>query len=188
MPDQPTYLLVDGENIDATLGMSVLQHRPEPEERPRWDRVLDYANGMWRTRSKGLFFLNASSGHLPMGFVQALTAMSYHPIPLASENLEDKVVDIGIQKMLDAIAQQGRGNVLLASHDGDFVPQVSNLLERGLQVAVMAFPEFLSSTLAALVHDGLQVIDMEHDVNAFQVTLPRLRIMQVDEFDPQYYL
>ena len=40
----PTYLLVDGENIDATLGMSVLGRRPEPEERPRWDRVLAYCD------------------------------------------------------------------------------------------------------------------------------------------------
>lgn len=40
----PTYLLVDGENIDATLGMSVLGRRPEPEERPRWDRVLSFCD------------------------------------------------------------------------------------------------------------------------------------------------
>jgi hypothetical protein len=37
------FLIVDGENIDATLGASVLGRRPAPEERPRWDRVRDYA-------------------------------------------------------------------------------------------------------------------------------------------------
>ena len=33
-PGRQTYLLVDGENIDATLGTSILQRRPQPEERP----------------------------------------------------------------------------------------------------------------------------------------------------------
>ena len=41
-PDaEATYLLIDGENIDATLGLSVLDRRPTPDERPRWDRIRD---------------------------------------------------------------------------------------------------------------------------------------------------
>ena len=81
--NQTTYLVVDGENIDATLGLSVLDRRPNPEERPRWDRVLESAHGRWGQKAKGLFFLNGSSGFLPMGFVQALTAMDYSVIPLS---------------------------------------------------------------------------------------------------------
>ena len=38
-----TYVLVDGENIDATLGTSILGRRPQPDERPRWDRLLSFA-------------------------------------------------------------------------------------------------------------------------------------------------
>ena len=112
----PTYLLVDGENIDATLGTSVLGRRPDPDERPRWDRVLHYCNSIWDqdTLTRGLFFLNASSGHMPMGFVQALLAMDYRPVPL-SASAEEKVVDIGIQRTLDAIAERGApARVLLA--------------------------------------------------------------------------
>jgi len=30
-----TYVLVDGENIEATLGTSILSRRPQPDERPR---------------------------------------------------------------------------------------------------------------------------------------------------------
>ena len=30
-----TYLIVDGENVDATLGVRVLGRRPNPEERTR---------------------------------------------------------------------------------------------------------------------------------------------------------
>ena len=36
-----TFVLVDGENIDATLGQ-ILGRRPAAEERPRWERVTDY--------------------------------------------------------------------------------------------------------------------------------------------------
>ena len=87
----PTYLLVDGENIDATLGMSVLGRRPEPEERPRWDRVLAYCDELSSAdategegnEARALFFLNATSGHMPMSFIQALLAMDYRPVPLA---------------------------------------------------------------------------------------------------------
>src|SRR5919106_660942 len=52
-----TVLLVDGENIDATLGGSLLGRRPAPEERPRWDRVLDHARDVWAQDARGLFFL-----------------------------------------------------------------------------------------------------------------------------------
>ena len=43
MTERTTYLLVDGENIDATLGVSVLGRRPHPEERPRWNKLLHHA-------------------------------------------------------------------------------------------------------------------------------------------------
>ena len=120
---RPTYLLVDGENIDATLGNSVLGgRRPNPEERPRWEKVRQFASAQWSQPVTGLFFLNASSGQLPLSFVQALLAMDYRPIPL-SGGPGEKVVDIGIQRTLDALADRP-GDVLLASHDGDFLPQV----------------------------------------------------------------
>ena len=56
-----TFLLVDGENVDATLGGGLLGRRPAPEERPRWDRVRDYAQAIWEQPARGLFFLNATS-------------------------------------------------------------------------------------------------------------------------------
>lgn len=181
-----TYVLVDGENIDATLGGSILGARPAPEERPRWERVLDFARNQWGQPVKGLFFLNASNGTMPMSFVQALVAIGFQPIPLAGE-AHEKVVDIGIQRTLDALADR-TGDVMLASHDGDFAPQLAALLGPDRHVGMLAFKEFTSGALQHLTEGGLEIFDLESDVQAFNVTLPRLRIIALDEFDPLRYL
>lgn len=181
-----TYLLVDGENIDATLGSSILAGRPTPEQRPRWDRIREFASTEWGQPVNGLFFLNASSGSLPMTFVQALLAMGYQPIPLAGNGTE-KVVDIGIQRTLEALAQRD-GDVLLASHDGDFLPQMRALLDGQRRVGLLAFREFVNLGFAELVKDGLTIFDLEDRVKSFNVVLPRVRIIAIEEFDPLRYL
>ena len=187
MSERTTYVLVDGENIDATLGTAILGGRPTPEQRPRWERVLGHAQRRWDQPVKGLFFLNASSGSLPTSFVQALLAIGFQPIPLAGE-AHEKVVDLGILRTLEAILQRP-GDVLLASHDGDFTPGIEQLLaDPERRVGVLGFREFFSTSLTALTARGLQVVDLEHDVQAFNVDLPRVRIIPLAEFDPAAYL
>lgn len=181
-----TYLLVDGENVDATLGLSVLGHRPAPEERPRWDRISEFASRTWGQPVRGLFFLNASTGQMPMSFVQALLAMSYHPIPLAGSSSE-KVVDIGIQRTLEALRDRP-GDVLLASHDGDFLPQLESLLDGTRRVGVLCFREFVNARITELTAAGLELYDLEDDVVAFNTPLPRVRIIPLEQFDPTRYL
>ncbi|MGF0118039.1 NYN domain-containing protein [Promicromonospora sp. Marseille-Q5078] len=181
-----TYLLVDGENIDATLGMNVLNRRPNPEERPRWDRISTFARKLWDQDVVPLFFLNASSGQMPMAFVQALLAMGYKPIPLASSGTE-KVVDVGIQRTLEALADRD-GDVLLASHDGDFLPQIEALLGDERRVGLLAFREFVNGQFSQLTERGLEMFDLEGDADAFTTPLPRVRIIPLDEFDPLRYL
>lgn len=197
-----TYLLVDGENIDATLGMSVLGHRPGPDERPRWDRVLSFARDAFDQPVKGLFFLNASSGSMPMTFVQALLAIGFQPIPLAGTGSE-KVVDVGIQRTLAAIAARD-GDVMLASHDGDFLDDVSALLTvpspsgRTRRVGLLGFREFVNSRFSGLSSQGiappgenargLRLYDLEDDVEAFTFVLPRTRVIPLESFDPTRYL
>ena len=196
----PTYLLVDGENIDATLGMSVLGRRPEPEERPRWDRVLSFCDRLSDVEAAdpgrnthALFFLNATSGHMPMSFVQALLAMDYRPLPLAgSGDPEEKVVDIGIQRTLEALAQRvesgQEAHVLLGSHDGDYIPYIERLLQAGATVGILCFREFLNAQLASLEGEGLTVYDLESDVKAFTIPLPRVCIIPLEDFDPLVFL
>src|SRR5690348_7917136 len=106
-----TFLLVDGENIDATLGGSILGRRPAPEERPRWDRVSHYAEEAWGQPVRPIFFLNATGG-APMSFVQAMQAIDFRPV-LLSGPPGVKVVDVAIQRTLTALAERDDGDAWL---------------------------------------------------------------------------
>jgi putative heme uptake system protein len=179
-----TYVLVDGENIDATLGGSILGRRPRSEERPRWERLLQFARDTWEQPTVGLFFL-AANGDLPMSFVQALLALGYRPVPLSGAPHE-KVVDIAIQRTLAELRRR-EGDVLLVSNDGDFLEQVEDLLD-GRRVGVVGFVEFRNSAFTPLVQHGLETFDLEYDVRAFNERLPRVRIIPIEEFDPVEFL
>ena len=179
-----TYVLVDGENIDATLGASILGRRPRPEERPRWERLLQFAQERWGQPAKGLFFL-AANNELPMAFVQALLAIGYRPIAL-SGGASEKVVDIAIQRTLAEIRHR-EADVLLVSNDGDFVEPLGELLD-GRRVGVVGFVEFRNHGFTELAQKGLEGFDLEYDVHAFREQLPRVRIIPIDEFDPAQFL
>jgi uncharacterized protein len=183
MSERRCWVLVDGENIDATLGGSILGRRPQPEERPRWDRLLTFVTERWAQPSRGLFFLNASS-HLPMPFVQALLALGYTPVPLSGD-ADEKVVDIAIQRTLRTLADRD-DDVVLVSHDRDFVDDLAALVGSGRRVGVIAFTEFRSAELGAI--PGLELFDLEYDAGAFDAPLPRVRVVPIDEFDPADFL
>ncbi len=119
-----------------------------------------------------------------MAFVQALTALEFRPVVLSGP-ADVKVVDLAIQRTLDALAQREGGDVLLASHDGDFAPHLGTLLrDAERRVGVLGFRELVSATLADLVPAGLELFDLEDDVGAFTVALPRLRVIPIEQFDP----
>ena len=182
MTQRTTYLLVDGENIDATLGGSVLGRRPQPEERPRWNKLLQHAESAWQQEVKGLFFL-AVSDSLPLNFVQALIALGYTPVPLRGEG---KVVDIAIQRTAEALRERP-ADVMLVSHDKDFVPQMEDLASTpGRRTGLVGFREFMAADLQDI--PGIEFHDLEYDVSAFRSRLPRVRIIDIDEFDPLEFI
>lgn len=184
MTERRTFVIVDGENIDATLGQSILGRRPQPHERPRWDRVLAHAEQRWEQPVSGLFFI-AVNGDIPMSFVQALTALGFRPV-LLSGTEEQKVVDLAIQRTLEALAERDE-DVLLLSNDGDFAPQLDPLVGTR-RVALVGFREMRSSLFAPLEARGLEFWDLEYDVGAFNAELPRLQVVPIDQFDPTVYL
>ena len=178
-----TYVLVDGENIDGALG-GILSRRPDPAQRPRWQQLLEFAQREWQQPVRGLFFINASRGlHAP--FAQALMAIGYRPIPLSGRS-DEKVVDIAIQRTLEALLDR-RGNVLLASHDGDFEQHMTALSRgRTRRIGVVGFTELFSQSLREVPE--IEIFDLEDDAKAFDFDLPRMRIIPVDQFDPARFL
>ncbi len=181
-----TYLLIDGENIDATLAGAILHKKPAPADRPRWEKVRGFAEQRYGQPVTALFFVNASNGTMPMPFIQALMAMEFRPVPLAGRP-DEKVVDIGIQRTLAALADRP-GDVILASHDADYLPQLSALAGGTRRLGILAFREFVSNRYAELEEAGLEIFDLEEDAQCFTHPLPRLRIIPIDEFDPVAFL
>lgn len=184
------HVLVDGENIDWALG-SVLGHKPTSDERPRWDRVLEFARKWSKEDMKGLFFLNVTGGEIPLGFAQALQTLGFQPICLTGEGLDRdvKVVDVAILRTLDALAERDSPVVVL-SHDGDFAAKLSELAVPSRKLGVLGFPEAMAAALRDLRTCGVDILDLETDADAFQehVHLKRLRPIPLDRYDPAEFL
>ena len=181
------YVLVDGENVDGTLS-SILNRPPQSDDRPRWETVFRVAEGLWGGRSaKALFFINVRpEATVPWPFVQALLACHFRPVLLTGRE-GHKVVDEGIQKTLAALGSRD-GDVLLLSHDKDFCPALAALGGNDERhIGVLGFKEYLAADYTHL--PNLDIFDLETDAGAFQNgPLPRMRPMQIDEFDPAVLL
>lgn len=181
--DTPTYILIDGENVDMTLGQ-ILNNRPRPEQRPRWERVVRHVEERWKKPARGLFFLNVTRG-MPWTFISALKSIGLQPIPLTG-GADQKVVDIGIVRTLQAIATRP-GDVMLISHDRDFAAAMGTLAADGRRLGILAFEEFVAGELRDV--PGIEIHDLEYHSDAFDgAALPRLRPIPVDEFDPLRFL
>jgi putative heme uptake system protein len=112
--------------------------------------------------------------------------MEYRPIPLRGNSLEEKVVDIGIIRTIEALCGRD-GNVLLASHDADFLSSLEALREsRNRRIGLLVFNELVSDSLRRV--PGIEIYDLEDDVGAFDFVLPRVRIIPIDQFDPSLFL
>jgi uncharacterized protein len=119
-----------------------------------------------------------------MPFVQALKAMDYIVVPLSGAP-DEKVVDIAIQRTLRALSDRA-ADVMLVSHDGDFLQDVSDLIGAPRRVGIVAFSEFRNIGYSTLV--GLEKFDLEYDARVFDAPLPRIRVIPIDEFDPNTFL
>jgi putative heme uptake system protein len=98
---------------------------------------------------------------------------------------EEKVVDIAIQRTLQALADRP-DDVMLVSHDGDFLDDLGALVGDGRRVGVVGFSEFRNAGFAALA--GIERFDLEYDARAFDAPLPRIRVIPIEEFDPRSFL
>ena len=56
--------------------------------------------------------------------------------------------------------------------------------ENDRRVGVVGFRELVSTALGDLQAAGLELYDIEDDVGAFTVALPRIRVIPIERFDP----
>jgi len=199
--------LIDGESIDATLG-SILgransqesekrSRKPRPSERPRWDRTVTAIRKFTSADSDSeveAFFFLASKPRANAGFwrfVDVLPALGVAPVVMAQKP-GASVVDDAIQATLETIAEERSPSdtqVLLATHDGGYVPRIDPLVHLGFEVTILGFPEYMSNRYLERERP-LPVLDLENDLDAFDVQLPRFQhaIHTAASFDPRSLL
>lgn len=174
-------LFVDGPNIDATLGNGVLGRKPAPHERARWNRVIQIARSTLDV-GESWFVLNGDNFGLDRtSFYRCLKHIGYKvATPMRSEwcqNDGDDPVDEWIKHHIVCAAPKvGRGEVsgvVVLTHDGGFATALKGILDAGGSVTIVGFLEWLAPELTVLRTDGAVLLDLEHDVGAFDVRLNR---------------
>ena len=189
-PTAATYILIDAENLDRTIG-EILGRRPLAAERVNYQSLVSFCAERWPKPVRCIVCLNVRGEAIPeamLGFVQALRAAKCDVVPLYGRP-DQKVVDIAIVKLLGALKESPTANVILGSHDGeDFSAGIAALLQPGRSVAVLGFREFMSQRFRELQSQGLQIFDLEYDARALTQRLPRMVPIKIDEFDPLIFL
>jgi uncharacterized protein len=190
-PAAATYVLIDAENVDWAVS-NVVGRKPEPQDRVQFDRLVAFCESYFPTPVRCIVVLNARGEQLPdmmIGFVRALKSAGCE-VALLHGRPDQKVVDLGILKLLEGIrTQRPKAAVGLASHDGaDFAEALRPLLDDKRQVAVLGLREYVSQRFRELVPAGLKILDLELNAKVFQRPLPRLLPVHVDEFDPTLFL
>ena len=184
-----TYLLVDGENTDLTLG-TILRNRPTQRTRPRWEKVRNFAEDVWDCQKvEARFFIHVREGdEAPHKFIHVLNILGYK-VQLLRDNGKKGVVREGIKRALLTLVDMP-GNVLLLSHHSIYVDALIQLLGTpGRSVALLGFREFVSESYFQKIPE-LQFFDIERDAQVFHqgVVLPRDNVSSLNTFDPGSFM
>ena len=171
-----SVLVWDAPNIDSTLA-SIIDGKPTARERPDL-AVL----GKWLVEQagpecevEGCIFVNVAphvAGPL-RGWVLWLLEQGFRVFAKPKYGESDVDVD-----MVDHLARRydegGLDTVFVGSHDADsFVGPLTEMLERGVSVTVLAFTEF-AGELAVL--PAARVVDLETIDGLFGEALPRIAL------------
>jgi uncharacterized protein len=170
-------VFIDGPNIDAVLGNCVLQRKPKPHERPRWDRVYKNCTE-WFGAKKPCFVLNGNKfdGAPVFGFRRLLRDIGYDvacPRSQESDPVDNYIVDALDGRVAPDVSTGQLGGVVLFSHDHGYAPALQSILRNGGAVSVVGFVEELAPQLLGLREAGAEILDLEYDFEAFGVKLHR---------------
>ncbi len=174
---------IDGPNIDCVLGKCVLGRQPSSIERPRWDRVLQTCRA-WFGASRVRFVLNpvhfAEQTDQVSPFYRFLVTTGYEVPPANSFGAyppnADPVDEFIKHGILASLAESTSGSavgIVLFTHDHGYAPVLTTVLEAGGRVWLVGFREWFHPVLVQLESRGATILDLEYDLEAFNVKLPR---------------
>ena len=183
------FLIVDGRSIEKELG-EILGEKPNPETRPDWGTVLDFA----RSRSQSpdgdvkALFAHIAPGHA--GFRRALKDIGYtsSPVKLDDSQPMRPVVEEFICGLLAARAFRGDDvvdadapDVIVLAHGQAIFEALSEIPDQGQRLCALGFPERMPPSE---FYPRVEQLDLERDAQAFGAELPREFGVDVDNFDP----
>ncbi len=181
------YLIVDGRSIEKELG-EILGEKPNPDTRPDWGTVLEFARRQSRDGAGEVkaLFAHIAPGHA--GFRRALKDIGYTSSPVKPDESQPlrPVVEEFISGLLGAQAFRGDGNseapdIMVLSHSQAIFEALNEIPEAGQRLCALGFPERMPS---AEFFPRIEQLDLERDAGAFAGELPREFGVDVDDFDP----
>ncbi len=180
------FLIVDGRSIEKELG-EILGEKPNPETRPDWGTVLDYA----RSRSQAedgdvkALFAHIAPGHA--GFRRALKDIGYTCSAVKPDETQQMrpVVEEFICGLLAARAFRGdesdAPDIMVLGHGQALFEALSDIPDYGQRLTALGFPERMPPSE---FYPRVEQLDLERDAQAFAGELPREFGVDVDNFDP----
>ncbi len=180
------FLIVDGRSIEKELG-EILGEKPNPETRPDWGTVLDFA----RSRSQAedgdvkALFAHIAPGHA--GFRRALKDIGYTSSPVKPDDSQPMrpVVEEFICGLLAARAFRGDDgdapDIMVLGHGQAIFDALSDIPDQGQRLCALGFPERMPPSE---FYPQIEQLDLERDAQAFAGELPREFGVDVDDFDP----
>ena len=182
-----TYVLLDHENIDTVLCSEFYRGDPaqlNPTTRPQWEKLRDHFTARSGGQCHLLSFLVDNGKNA--GFRTYLESIGYRVYMfLPTEGV--KVVDDAISETLRALAKR-EGNVVLVTHDGDFVDQLEAMhlspVGKERKSEVIGFREMMNGRYLSSTRIG--VLDLEEDLEAFVHPVPNRRTaIAISDFDAE---
>ena len=180
------FLIVDGRSIEKELG-EILGEKPNPETRPDWGTVLEFARSRSQTPDTAVkaLFAHVAPGHA--GFRRALKDIGYtsRPVMLDDSQPMRPVVEEFICGLLAAGGFRGGDgdapDVIVLAHGQAIFEALSEIPDQGQRLCALGFPERMP---ASEFYPRVQQLDLERDAQAFGAELPREFGVDVDNFDP----
>ena len=172
-------LAIDCENVDSVLGYQILGHKPLDHERLQYRSLHPWFRTKLSEPVKAFAVVregNTEYRKKGAKFWGSLRDLGFHPVLAESfaarlnlcRHDSREVVDHVISHLLERATAD---NVVYIGHDFYAAEALANQRQRGARVFAAAFPEYLSASVIDVVED---VYDLERDIGAFLVPLPRL--------------